>query len=153
MLVYDYKSVDDFIVELKTQSQSDRLILAEIPWERTLAETVATVWTRLQQSKPGSMQRHTDLFIPVIDFDVLRHYHELADIGVALQQIRFKLSVRGAILKSESVIVKAAAFKNLVFDKPFLVMIRRTDASQPYFALWIANAELLVPFQPRESVR
>jgi hypothetical protein len=149
VLVYDYKSNDDFIVELQTQSKSDRLILAKIPPGRTLAETVATAWTRVQQSKPGSMQNHADFFTPVIDFDVLRHYHELARIGIALQQIRFKLSERGAILKSESVMVKAAALKNLVFDKPFLIMIQRTDASQPYFALWVANAELLVPFQPR----
>ena len=153
VLVYDYKSVDDFIVELKTQSKSDRLILAKIPPGRTLADMVAAVWTRLQQSTPGSMPRHADLFIPVIDFDVLRHYHELAGIGIALQQTRFKLSERGAILKSESVMVKAAAFKNLVFDKPFLVMIQRTNAGQPYFALWVANAELLVPFHETSSKR
>ena len=47
--------------------------------------------------------------------------------------------------------VKAAALKNLVFDKPFLVMIQRTGASQPYFALWVANAELLVPFHETSS--
>ena len=40
--------------------------------------------------------------------------------------------------------------QNLVFDEPFLVMIQRTDASQPYFALWVGNAELLVPFQARK---
>lgn len=153
VLVYDHRSNDDFIVELKTQSKSDRLVLAKIPPGRTLGETVAAVQTRLRQSKPGSMEERADLFIPVIDFDVLRDYRELttrdSPIAMALQQTRFILSERGAVLKSEAIMVKAFTDVNLVFDKPFLVMIQRTDAGQPYFVLWVANAELLVPFQAR----
>jgi len=152
VLVYDYRDSDDFIVELKTRSKSDRLVLAKIPPGRTLAETIAAVQTRLQQSKPGSMQECTDLLVPVIDFDVLRSYDELLQgpFAIAAQQIRFKLDERGAVLKSEAATVGAEVHMNLVFDKPFLVMIQRTDAKQPYFALWVANAELLVPFQPRQ---
>ncbi|MCX5643718.1 MAG: hypothetical protein NTZ17_03390 [Phycisphaerae bacterium] len=152
-----YRDNDDFIVELKTQSKLDRLILAKIPPGQTLAETVTTVQSRLQQNEPGSMQQCTDLFVPVIDFDVLRRYDELLGEGspfaMPLQQIRFKLNERGAVLKSEALAAAGKTKQNLVFDKPFLVMIQRTDASQPYFALWVANAELLVPFQPRKSVR
>jgi hypothetical protein len=151
VLVYDYRDNDDFIVELKTRSQSDRLVLAKIPPARTLAETVTAAQNRLQQSKPGSMQECTDLLVPVIDFDVLRSYSELLQgpFAIAVQQIRFKLDERGAVLKSASVMAAAEVDMDLVFDKPFLVMIQRTDAGQPYFALWVANAELLVPFQPR----
>ncbi len=155
VLIYDYRDNDDFIIELKTRSKADRLVLAKIPPGRTLAETVATVQRRIQQSKPGSMQNCANLFIPVIDFDVLRSYDEVTGGGspcaVALQQIRFKLNERGAVLKSEALIAKGLARQDLVFDKPFLVMIQRTDASQPYFALWVANAELLVPFHETSS--
>jgi hypothetical protein len=102
------------------------------------------------------MEALCDLFIPVIDFDVLRDYTELTGpdsiLDVALQQTRFKLTEKGAVLKSEAAIAtRAASFKNLIFDKPFLVLIQRADASQPYFALWVANAELLVPFHQTSS--
>ena len=154
VLVYDWRDSHDFIVELKTRSKSDRLILAKIPPDRTLVETAATVQSRLQRSKPGSMQQDADLFVPVIDFDVLRRYHELlgkdSPLAMSLQQIRFKLNERGAVLRSEALAVTGLTRQNLVFDEPFLVMIQRTDASQPYFALWVGNAELLVPFQARK---
>jgi hypothetical protein len=156
VLVYDFRGEDDFIIELKTQSKSDRLILAKIPASPTLAETVKAVQSRLAPGAPHPMQQHADLFIPVIDFDVLRNYKELTGKGslleMALQQIRFKLTERGAVLRSEAAIVaKAMSLRNLVFDKPFLVMLQRTDVSQPYFALWVANAELLVPFHETSS--
>ena len=32
----------------------------------------------------------------------------------------------------------------MIFDKPFLIMLQRSDAKMPYFALWVDNAELLV---------
>jgi hypothetical protein len=156
VLIYDYRSNDDFIIELKTRSTSDRLILAKTPPGRTLTETATAVQKRLRQSEPSSMEALSDLFIPVIDFDVLRDYTELTGrdsiLDVALQQTRFKLTEKGAVLKSEAAIAsRAASFKNLIFDKPFLVMIQRTDASQSYFALWIANTELLVPFHETVS--
>jgi len=155
VLVYDYREEDNFIMELRTRSKSDRLILAKIPPDRTLAETVTTVQRRLQQNKPGSLQHCADLFVPVIDFDVLRRYDELlgkdSPLAMSLQQIRFKLNERGAALRSAALAVTGLAEQDLVFDKPFLVMIQRTDASQPYFALWVANAELLVPFHETSS--
>ena len=37
--------------------------------------------------------------------------------------------------------------RQLVFDKPFLILLQRGDAQQPYFALWVDNAELLTPWK------
>lgn len=34
--------------------------------------------------------------------------------------------------------------KKLVFDKPFLILLKRTDATNPYFGLWAANTELMI---------
>jgi hypothetical protein len=148
VLVYDHKGPGDFILELKTRSKSDRLILAKIRPARTLAETIAAVQSRLQHSEPASIQECSHLFIPVIDFELLRDYHELCPpLIIAAQQTRFRLDERGAALESEAGAAAAIVDTNLVFDKPFLVMIQRTGASGPYFALWVANAELLVPWR------
>jgi len=144
VLVYDYKGREDFIIGLKTRSETDRLILARIPPSATPSETIRTVQQRMTACTPEQMREMADLFIPVLDFDLVRQYRELSRFGTAIQQIRFKLDETGAILKSESMTVKARD-QQLWFDKPFLVMIERIDAQVPYFALWVANAGLLAP--------
>jgi hypothetical protein len=34
--------------------------------------------------------------------------------------------------------------KQMIFDRPFFVLLKRLDNSNPYFALWASNAELMV---------
>ncbi len=134
---------NDFIIELKTRSQTDRLILAKVQPSATLSETVRDVQQRMRIGAPQRMRDMTHLVIPVIDFDVVRRYSELRRL-ITVQQVRFKLDETGAVLKSEAFTTKNG-HPGMVFNKPFLVMIQRTDAKVPYFALWVANAELLVP--------
>jgi hypothetical protein len=142
--VYDYRGADDFIIELKTRSPSDRMILAKVTPEPTLAETIQAVQRRMTQSRPAGMRRTSHLFIPLVDFDLCRRYIELEQGGIALQQIAFKLNESGIVIQSEASTVRNG-HQHLIFDKPFLIMLRKTNARNPYFALWIANAELLVP--------
>jgi hypothetical protein len=144
VLVYDYRNPDDFIIEIKTRSQADRLILAKVQSSATLFETVRAVQQRLATTAPQEMKEMSDLVIPVLDFDVVRRYQELSRPGIAIQQIRFKLDETGALLKSEARMAKGS-FDEMIFNGPFLVMIQRTGAQVPYFVLWVANAELLVP--------
>jgi len=143
--VYDYRSEDDFIIELKTRSPSDRVILAKIMPEPTLAETIQAVQQRMTRSRPAGMRASSHLFIPVVDFDLCRRYIELEQAGIALQQIAFKLNETGVVVQSEASSVRNG-YQHLIFDKPFLIMLRKTQARNPYFVLWVANAELLVPF-------
>ena len=60
----------------------------------------------------------------------------------------FELDGTGAGIKSksETTVVNPAvqyAPKWLVFDKPFLVCLRKKGSEAPYLAMWIANAELM----------
>ncbi len=32
----------------------------------------------------------------------------------------------------------------MIFDEPFLILLQRREADVPYFAMWVANPELLV---------
>ncbi len=95
VLVHDYQNRYDFVIELKTRSASDRLILAKVPPKATLAQAVAAVRSRLREDGMGTMPKTSDLLIPVIDLDVLRRYHEPTAtpslIREARQHIRFKL--------------------------------------------------------------
>lgn len=158
--VLSYASEDDFVIELKTRSTEDRLILAKVTPAATLAETVEAVRGRIQGAAASKIEQSDILAIPVFDFSVLREYSELyrrgivakdprvhgTDIWLALQRIRFRLDETGAVLESEALLLGAAAEspRFLIFNKPFLVLLERRGASGPYFALWVANAELMV---------
>jgi hypothetical protein len=69
----------------------------------------------------------------------------------AVQNIRFQMDEKGVRLRSEAHMSFgcSAEYRPLpkhvmIFDKPFLIMMERKGNSQPYFALWVANPELLV---------
>ncbi|GAK61656.1 hypothetical protein U27_01557 [Candidatus Vecturithrix granuli] len=158
--VLDYQNGDDFILELHTTSQADRLILAKISPAATLQATLDQVLKRVESAQPTAMQNLETVIVPVIDLDRTRQFPELcgrkitapnaAINGKALslveQRIQFRLDETGAVLESKAVFVSAMPPRKFVFDKPFLLMLIRQDASTPYFVLWVNNADILAPF-------
>jgi hypothetical protein len=167
--VLDYENDDSFIVELRPEDQSERIVLAKLAPADTLQKTIDAVHARIASTgleKWKKMFRMGEsVVIPIFNFDLLQEYDELygkpittagplqgMPIVLAMQSIRFRLDERGAILKSEAAMAKSDECgqetpRQLIFDKPFLVLLERRDASQPYFALWVDNSELLVPLE------
>lgn len=99
---------------------------------------------------------------PKMNYDVTRSYKEIIGkalvnpkaagyfIAEAIQNIRFRLDEKGAVLKSEALIIAPTAMpmnesRMMIFDKPFLVLMMKKGRNIPYFALWVDNPELLVP--------
>ncbi|HBO45804.1 MAG TPA: hypothetical protein DD670_18155 [Planctomycetaceae bacterium] len=167
VVLLDYKHGDDFIIELKTKSEKDRLILAKILPERTLGETIRSIEDRIVNAEPIRPSEGDVVKVPRLNFDVTRRYHELeghrlavtnqdvADdliILSAVQNIRFQTDEKGVRLRSESHISIGCSAKTrlpaaehvMIFDRPFLVLLQRANADVPYFALWVENPELLV---------
>lgn len=105
-----------------------------------------------------------ELLIPKFDFDISTVYRSLLGnhfsvglqdwmISKAWQQVAFHLDENGAAVKSEAAVEftlgiedapKRPQPKKMIFDRPFYVLLKRADASQPYFVLWVANTELMV---------
>jgi len=164
--ILDYKSPADFVIELKTKSPGDRLILARVSPATTLGETVSAVGKRIASAKPKQAQTGDVLSVPKLNFDLTRDYRELTGLSLvvrnsrvardlqvlsAMQNIRFQMNEKGATLRSESYVSFGCAAEALpepkhimVFDGPFLIMMQRTTAKVPYFALWVGNSDLLV---------
>jgi hypothetical protein len=164
--ILDYKSPADFVIELKTKSAGDRLILARVSPASTLAAMVAAVSKRIAAATPEPAQTGDVLVVPKFNFDLTRNYRELVgrllvvsnpkvakDLMIlsAMQNIRFQMDEKGATLRSESHISFGCEGERIpqpkhimVFDDPFLVMMQRTTAKVPYFALWVGNSDLLV---------
>ena len=177
VMILDYRNENDFVIELKTKSEWDRVILAKTALGSsgpgaTLAAMVAEV-ERRASAKGEQASLGDSLTIPKFNFDLTRRYVELENhplvsrnpnvagdlfILSALQNTRFQMDEKGVKLRSESHIsVGCAAEKRmqpqhrLIFDRPFLIMLQRDGTASPYFALWVDNPELLVPWQVLKS--
>jgi hypothetical protein len=99
--------------------------------------------------------------IPKFDFNIETHFTSLEnkkfiaakqtyEIETVLQKIAFVLDEKGAKIESKAELDVLAAPpsddeprpKKLLFDKPFFLMLKRTDSNYPYFAMWVDNGEL-----------
>ena len=105
--------------------------------------------------------------IPMIEFNVNANYPRIENseflnssfdrfrVLKAIQRTAFILNEKGAIVESEALMAVDAASeaigaienmptpKNLIFDKKFMVFLKREKAEYPYFAVQITDTELL----------
>jgi hypothetical protein len=168
VIIRDYQSDDNFVVQLKIKKPEDELILAKVPPGATLQATIQSVLKRAAQ-EPVPPTDEDELAIPKLNFDLRGDFPKLE--GLILQPgpharvkglettsvkqlIRFQFNESGAILKSEAAIGLATTAMapeyrpqphRLIFDRPFLILLKQAKSDKPYFALWVGNASLLMP--------
>jgi hypothetical protein len=163
--ICDYQSRDDLVIKLKTKAVDDELILAKVPPGSTLQATINSVLKRAAAGDAEPAGKSDRMAIPKLNFDLKKDFNELQGLILtpspsspiktklrlekAQQLVRFQLNEKGAVLKSEAVItMRALAMApghQLIFDQPFLILMKQSKASGPYFAMWVGNASLLVP--------
>ena len=107
-----------------------------------------------------------EVVIPKFNFNIETNYSTLEgnkfqtkttdyQIEKAWQRTAFILDESGAEVESESIMIAFAASeepedsekpkpKKMIFDSPFLILLKRTDAKNPYFGLWTTNTELMI---------
>jgi len=104
------------------------------------------------------------VIIPKFNFNIETNYTKLEgnrfssskqnfQIESVWQRTAFILDESGAEIESEAGIEVAVEEmedeyekpkpKKMIFDKPFLILLKRTDAKNPYFGLWTTNTELM----------
>ncbi len=64
-------------------------------------------------------------------------------LGRAEQMIDFRLDRSGAKLRSRAVSRADSVELRFYVNRPFLLYMKRRDADQPFFVMWVDNAELL----------
>jgi len=160
--VLDHVDNDNFVLRLNTTVEDDELVLAKVAPEPTLQATLSGVLRRAAATAKDRSARVEDnepLVVPVINVGAIRRYAELegrafenpklsgAELSVASQGIRFRLDQTGARLESDAyVAVKSGEPpkpRQFIFDKPFLVYLKRKSSEVPYFAIWVETAEVL----------
>jgi hypothetical protein len=150
----------EFALDLSENSQPNQVVVAKVPWQGTLAETLAYVQGKAAVSPPGRLGTQSVLLVPNVDFRVEHHFRELEGHGIknpplkgweivrALQWIQFRLDRKGADLES-GMDMRAVGDGHdddpnyFEFDRPFLIYLKKRDAKHPFFVLWVDNAELL----------
>jgi serine protease inhibitor len=117
---------------------------------------IKTTQEIIAKNKPDSLREHETVQIPEFDFDIehnfskIERYLSLFVEGPArvYQRIKFKLDEKGAVLKSEAIIVyeesRVIMARDFIVSKPFLIYLKQKDSSYPYFAIWVGNEEILM---------
>lgn len=106
-----------------------------------------------------------ELIIPKFNFNIETDYSNLEGthfnaedqiftIEKAWQRTAFILDESGAEIESEAEIEMATEAveeeteepkpKKMIFDKEFLILLKRKDSDHPYFGLWTSNTELMI---------
>ncbi len=155
-------NLTECVVDLDHTSQPNQIILAFMEPKPSLAEMLAAVEDRISRKKE---EGHTGigpndvLLVPDMVWRITHHFAELEGqeltnaklkgqiIDVAQQDIQFRLDRSGAELKSEAKIYALPIPTYYVFNRPFILYMKKRGAEMPYFVMWIENAELLNKWQ------
>ena len=154
-------------------NQHEIILVKGLDKYQTLTEAVKLTNNRVAQGKHEQMKKeflwkyqiaHEDKFaIPSIKFNIATHYKNIEGqafstsdnkkhkVVEAYQRTGFILNENGAVVESEAVVevdsASAGAIithpKRMIFDNPFLIIIKRVDKTNPYFVMKVQNAELL----------
>lgn len=151
----------EFVIDLCKHSEPYQVVVALVEPKETLAQTLSYVHDQIaniKKEKKYERERFLDrvdvLIVPEMLWEIEHHFTELIGkivtntnpampIIEAKQGIRFKLDRYGAALESESRIGISASPRYFHFNRPFLVYMKKRDREQPFFVMWVDNAELL----------
>jgi hypothetical protein len=148
--------IETFVLDLCKDTTPYQVLIALIPRQPTLASMLADMEKRIagknKEELTGPLMLYDEMVIPHLRFRIKHHFRELegkrmADLGMTLersfQQIDFRLDASGATVSSQSVDLGKAGPRNFCADRPFLLVMRKRGATQPFFTLWVENSELL----------
>jgi hypothetical protein len=154
--------VTEFALDLCKHSSPYQVVVACVEHKETLNKTLDNLQNKIANFKKDSRSeflRKFDkvdiLMVPNMFWKIVHHFKELEKkpllnkdyegmpIIDASQTIRFRLDRSGVILRSEARFVVGAVPREFVFNKPFLIYLKKRDAEHPFFVMWVANAELL----------
>ncbi len=150
--VIDYNpKTSEFVVRLQSRSQDDEIILARVSPETSLLQTIEAVSARIAKGEAAALAAGDILAIPRISLAVRHVFPEISRyVGAmagrpasAVQQIHFTLGEKSSALKSEGRTPSSTRGRELMFDRPFLLWLRKTSSRYPYLALWVGHPEIL----------
>jgi hypothetical protein len=168
-----YQDDDNFILQLTPgDKQYEILLVKGLSKYKTLSEALGLKNILIEKGKKGKADStqswkyeifEGDIFaIPIIKFNIQTDYKNIEGqtfltkdnkkhfVEEAYQRTGFILNENGAAVESEAILVVDSAGpepvihpKSMVFDTPFLVIVKRKEQENPAFVMTINNSELL----------
>ena len=154
-----YNSKDDFAIKLKTKEGEEVYLYRTKGENKTFEENYKEMLEKQSKYTGETDWKENDILkIPFIKVKGEINYDELCGryikgtdwyIRQALQTVDFELNNYGGSVKSEALIemLKNAIFekgRDFTFDDTFVLYLKEEDKEQPYFALKVDNADVLV---------
>ena len=152
--------LEECIIDLDHASEPIQIILALIEPRANLAETIESLNTKVAGEKEQNTISPVDvMLVPDIYFRISHHYSEIEwkkfenaalenqQLDAAMQDISFRLDRSGAELKSEAKEYCKPAETYFIFNRPFLICMKTRGTKEPFFVMWVDNAELLNPWR------
>jgi hypothetical protein len=152
----------EYALDLSKESEPNQVVLAKMARQDSLASMLATIHDRAAATRPSELGSQSTLLVPNIDFRIDHHFQDLEgpdkeilnqalpghQLLWVLQSIQFKLDRKGADLES-GVDLRSLGDGHdddpnvFYFDGPFLIVLQKRGAKNPFFVMWVDNAELL----------
>jgi len=151
----------EFAVDPCVDSTPNEVVLACVPRGPTLSDTLVELGRKAAaypSTGGGRELGPTDvLLVPNAHFRLGHRFGELEGqdklflnagfetywIARAAQTIDFRLDRSGARLESKAEIAAGCVPRHFIFDRPFLIIMKKRGAERPFLVIWIDNAELL----------
>ncbi len=155
------RQMKEFAIDLCKHSKPYQVVVAVVEPKNTLAQTLEHINRQVADGKQQELHQEMSilksvdvLLVPEMFWEIDHRFKELIGkmvananpampIVEARQGIRFKLDRYGAALESEATIAVSAIPRHFKFNRPFLVYMKKRDREQPFFVMWVDNAELL----------
>jgi hypothetical protein len=160
-----FREQDEFAVDLSEKSQPYQIVLACVQKKKTLQATVVDLEKRVraarEKGKDHGLSQGAVLLVPTMSWKIDHHFRELEGkqlanpkfplkfMALAQQFVQFNLDRRGAVLTSGAAL--GADWSNdgvpleerFLFDRPYLIVFKRRGSQEPFFVMWVENAELM----------
>jgi len=154
---------EEFAVDLCRNSEPSQIVLACTEPRKTLMETISSLEQKIEASNHHEELDANDvLLVPDLFWQLAHDFGEFEGklfrntvlkgqgMDVVRQDILFRLDRSGAELKSEAKQYCLPMPSHYLFDRPFLIYMKKRDAQSPYFAMWVSNGELLQPWNGKQ---
>ena len=158
----------EFALDLDRNSKPYQVVIARLEPKINLRQTLEYLDEKVKAGVKdaysgefndfGSKFGINEVFlVPNINLDITRRFGELEGpdkpllnpkcaglwLGLVQQRIQFKLDRSGAEVASALKLLMRPMPRYFIFDKPFLVYLKKRDSNIPFFVMWVNNAELL----------
>jgi hypothetical protein len=153
-----------FAVSVSRNMQPYQLILAAVERGKTLQETLDT-FDKIANTSRDTVSFGDDsiLSVPLMEWSIQHQYQELVgkvasgpklpeaiQFQEATQLINFRMNRQGfgvsSSMRFDANILNGDEVHrsgHFIFDQPFLIIARKRATKDPFFVMWVENAELL----------